>query len=345
MSSRSPAQRPAAPAWLVWAALLVIYLVWGSTYLAIRVVVDTMPPLLAAGARFAAAGAIIALPLILRGGPRRMRVTREEIAGSAFVAAMLLLFGNGLVSLGERDVPSGLAALIIGIVPLIVLMFRGVSGERITRAGLAGVGLGFAGLAVLVVPRGINGTVAVVGMVMLIVASFTWALGSFYSRRLRLPSDPLVSTALQLVLGGLFLLTAGVLLGETDQLRVEDFSTGSVISFVYLVIFGSVLAYTAYTWLLQNAPISRIATYAYVNPVVAVLLGWLVLQEEISASMLIGAAMIVAAVAFIVWTESRPSRELPDEIDVAPGPAAQPAPTRLVGTSRRTGLEERGRPR
>src|SRR5918999_2861564 len=216
MGSRTT-PRPAAPGWLVWAALLVIYVVWGSTYLAIRVVVDTMPPLLAAGGRFATAGAIMALPLILR-GPRRMRVTRAELAGSAFVAAMLLLFGNGLVSLGERDVPSGLAALIIGIVPLIVLIMRGVGGERITRVGLVGVALGFAGLAVLVVPRGVDGTVDVGGIVMLIVASFTWALGSFYSRRLRLPRDPLVSTALQLVLGGVFLLAAGLLLGEAGQL-------------------------------------------------------------------------------------------------------------------------------
>jgi drug/metabolite transporter (DMT)-like permease len=344
MASHAPTPRPAAPGWLVWAALLVIYVVWGSTYLAIRVVVDTMPPLLAAGGRFATAGAIMALPLILR-GPRRMRVTRAELAGSAFVAAMLLLFGNGLVSLGERDVPSGLAALIIGIVPLIVLIMRGVGGERITRVGLVGVALGFAGLAVLVVPRGVDGTVAVGGIVMLIVASFTWALGSFYSRRLRLPRDPLVSTALQLVLGGVFLLAAGLLLGEAGQLRVEEFSTASVLAFVYLVTFGSIIAYTAYTWLLQNAPISRIATYAYVNPVVAVVLGWLILQEEIGASMLVGAAMIVASVAFIVWTESQPSAELPDERDMVPRPSARHGASPLAGTGGPTGVQGRGRPR
>jgi len=345
MSSRTPARRADAPEWLVWAAMLVIYLVWGSTYLAIRVMVDTMPPLLAAGARFAIAGAIMALPLILRGGLGRLRVTRAELAGSAFVAAMLLLLGNGLVSLGERDVPSALAALIIGSEPLIVLILRGVAGERITRVGLAGVGLGFAGLAVLVVPRGINGTVAVGGMLMVMVASFTWAVGSFYSRRLRLPSDPLVSTTLQLILGGTFMLVAGLLLGEAGHLRVEEFSTGSVISFFYLVIFGSLLAYTAYTWLLQNAPITRISTYAYVNPVVAVILGWLVLQEEISVSMLLGAAMIVVSVAFIVWTESRPSAELPDEVAAAPGPAAERASPPLAGNGRRTGVEGSGRPR
>jgi drug/metabolite transporter (DMT)-like permease len=349
MPPRTTPQRAPAPEWLVWAALLVIYLVWGSTYLAIRVVVDTMPPLLAAAGRFGTAGVIMAIPLVLHGGLARLRVTRTELAGSAFVAATLLLVGNGFVSLGEREVPSALAALIIGVVPLIVLIFRAVTGERITRIGAAGVLLGFAGLGVLVIPRGIDGTVAVGGMLMLIVASASWALGSFYSRRLTLPSDPLVSTTFQLVLGGLFLLVAGSLIGELGRLRVEDFSTASVVSFVYLVVFGSVLAYTAYTWLLQNAPISKVATYAYVNPVVAVALGWLILQEEVNASMLLGAAMIVAAVAFIVWTESRASREPPRAtVEAPPVPSSGTASaggSALGGAVTGAGVERGGRPR
>jgi drug/metabolite transporter (DMT)-like permease len=332
-----PATSVAPPPWLVWAALLVIYVVWGSTYLAIKIVVDTMPPFLAGGARFVTAGLILcALQIVRDGGSRRLRITRAELAGSAVVGALLLLLGNGLVSVGEQEVPSGLAALIIGIVPLNVLVLRAIAGERVTRLGLAGVALGFFGLAVLVVPRGVSGSVAVTGMLVLVASSVAWSIGSFASRKLALPSDPIVSTSYQLVLGGAFMLVAGMVTGEAANVRVESFSTGSIVSLVYLITFGSLLAYTAYTWLLQNAPISKVATYAYVNPVVAVFLGWLVLAEEVNLSMLVGAALIVAAVALIVWAESRAgpssaeraSATVPPEVASAPpgAPAAVGSP-------------------
>jgi drug/metabolite transporter (DMT)-like permease len=313
---------------LIWAALLVVYIVWGSTYLAIALVVDSMPPLLAAGARFFAAGLIMAGALALRSGPSRMRISRPELGGAAFVGAALLMLGNGGVSMGEQTVPSGLAALIIGVVPLVVLVLRRLAGERLSVIGVGGVVLGFIGLGVLVIPRGIDGTTDIVGMALLVMASTFWATGSFFSRRLSLPADLLVSTAYQLLLGGSFLLMAGLAIGEWPQVVEGGFTDASIWSFIYLIVFGSLLAYTAYTWLLQNAPISKVATYAYVNPVVAVVLGALVLDEQLDVAMILGAVMIVASVAFIARTESGPAaRDV--TLDSAPVPASRS--TRFVG--------------
>lgn len=307
MAASSGHSRSTPPGWLIWAALLVVYIVWGSTYLAIALVVDSMPPLFAAGARFFVAGLIMAGALALRSGPSRMRISRPELGGAAFVGAALLMLGNGGVSMGEQTVPSGLAALIIGVVPLVVLVLRRLAGEKLSVIGVGGVVLGFIGLGVLVIPRGIDGTTDIVGMALLVMASTFWATGSFFSRRLSLPADLLVSTAYQLLLGGSFLLMAGLAIGEWPQVVEGGFTDASIWSFIYLIIFGSLLAYTAYTWLLQNAPISKVATYAYVNPVVAVVLGALVLDEQLDVAMILGAVMIVASVAFIARTESGPA--------------------------------------
>lgn len=328
MAASSGHARSTPPGWLIWAALLVVYIVWGSTYLAIALVVDSMPPLLAAGARFFAAGLIMAGALALRSGPSRMRISRPELGGAAFVGAALLMLGNGGVSMGEQTVPSGLAALIIGVVPLVVLVLRRLAGEKLSVIGVGGVVLGFIGLGVLIVPRGIDGTTDIVGMALLVMASTFWATGSFFSRRLSLPADLLVSTAYQLLLGGSFLLMAGLAIGEWPQVVEGGFTDASIWSFIYLIIFGSLVAYTAYTWLLQNAPISKVATYAYVNPVVAVVLGALVLDEQLDVAMILGAVMIVASVAFIARTESGPAaRDV--TLDSAPVPASRS--TRFVG--------------
>jgi len=314
--------RPVSPL-PVWAALVVVYVVWGSTYLAIRIVVDTMPPLLAASGRFLTAGAIMAVVLVLRRGPRILRLRRAELAGSAFVGTALLLGGNGLVSLGERDVPSGLAALIIAVVPLWVVLLRLLAREQVRRGTIIGVVVGILGVAVLVVPRSLGEPVATAGLLMLLLAGACWSVGSYYSSRVSLPRDPFVSTAAQLLLGGLALGVAGLAAGETGLLQVERFSTGAVVSLVYLIFFGSILAYTAYTWLLQNAPVSKVATYAYVNPVVAILLGWIVLNEEVNATMAIGGAMIVLAVGVVVRTEVR-GRDDIAALEAPPADAASP---------------------
>ena len=293
------AMRP-APRWMVWLAFGVVYLVWGSTYLAIAVAVQTLPPLLTAGLRFLVAGCVLAAVLALRGGPHRLMVTPAELAASVLVASALLVGGNGLVMLAERDVPSGLTALIIGSVPLWVAVLRASAGERMSRLALAGVLIGFGGVAVLVLPRGMSGSVAPLGLAFLLAASACWAAGSFASGRLALPRDPFVSTSWQMVTGGILLLVAGVAAGEGSRVDPAAWSAASLVGFGYLVVFGALIAFTAYTWLLQHAPLSSVATYAYVNPVVAVLLGAMLLREEITASIVLGAVMIVASVALVV---------------------------------------------
>ena len=286
------------------AALATIYVVWGSTYLAIRIMVETMPPLLGAGVRFAAAGAVFWLILRLRGGPERVGVTARQ-AGFALLAGSLLCFGgNGLVTVAEQEVPSGLAALIIGAVPLWVIMLRLADGDRVAPATLAGVALGFAGLAVLVLPGDRPGDAPLWGVLMIVAASVSWAAGSYYSKRMDLPADAFVSTAFQMMLGGGAMAVTGLAVGEAGDVDPGSFSTRSLSAFAYLIVFGSLLAFTAYTWLLQNAPISTVATYAYVNPVIAVALGALVLSEEITLTVLVGTVAIVLSVAAVVRRET-----------------------------------------
>jgi drug/metabolite transporter (DMT)-like permease len=294
----------AAPDWQVWGALLVVYVVWGSTYLGIRVVVETMPPLLSAAARHLLAGVILFGFIYWRHGSGMLRLSRREWVSAGFVGLALLLGGNGLVMLGERDVPSGLAALIIAVVPLFVVVLRLIFGERVGLGTIVGVALGLAGMLVLVIPRGIGDSVQLVGMLMLVAASASWSIGSYFSKRVDLPRDPLVSTGAQMLTGGLALGVVGLMLGELGLVQPERFSAGSLIAFSYLVTFGSVLAYTAYTWLLAHAPVSKVATYALVNPVVATFLG-AIYGESIDVTILIGAAMIVASVALVMVTESR----------------------------------------
>ena len=307
-------QQASAPEWRVWLALLVVYVVWGSTYLAIAVVVQTMPPLLTAGARHVLAGIIIFGLLIVFRGPSVLRLTRQELLGAAFVGLALLLGGNGLVMLGQRDVPSGLAALLIASEPLLVVMLRRMFGERVALGTAIGVAAGFAGVAVLIVPNGISGQVSLVPMLMILGASLSWAIGSYFSTMVKMPRDPFASTGAQMLTGGASMLVVGTLIGEWSIADPSQFSTASVVSFAYLVIFGSVIAYTAYTWLLQNASVSRVSTYAYVNPVVAVILGAVVLGERIDLFVILGAAIILVSVGVVLRAEvraNRAARELP----------------------------------
>ncbi|HKY52149.1 MAG TPA: EamA family transporter [Candidatus Limnocylindria bacterium] len=280
---------------------------WGSTYLAIAIAVQTLPPLLSAGLRHLLAGALLAGWLLLRRGRRTLRVDRAELAGAALVGALLLAGGNGLVVLAERTVPSGLTALVVASVPLWIVVFRLVAGDRVAPALVGGVFVGFLGVAILTVPRGASGEVDPVGLLMVLGASVSWALGTFASPRLRTPRDPFMSTAAQMLAGGALLVAVATAVGEPARADPATFSTDSLLAIGYLVVFGSLIAFSAYTWLLQHAPVSVVSTYAYVNPVVAVLLGALVLGEAVTPSMVLGAGIIIAAVAFIVSRgETRP---------------------------------------
>jgi drug/metabolite transporter (DMT)-like permease len=304
-----PSAIAVAPAWQVWTALITVYVLWGSTYIAIRVMVETLPPLLACAVRFSLAGLVVISVIGLRGGRARLRVQRGELAGAVLIGVIMLGLGNSGVTMGERDLPSGLTALIMGIIPLVVLLLRWfVGGERVARASMVGVATGLVGLVVLVAPLGLTGQIAPVGLALVLLAAFSWAVGAFLSGRIRLPADPFVSTGYQLVAGAMAALMFGLLDGEAGQVSPGSWSSGSLWALLYLIIFGSLIGYTAYTWLLQHAPVSKAATYAYVNPVVAVFLGWLLLGESVTAGMAVGAVLIVVSVAFIIRTEAKPVR-------------------------------------
>lgn len=288
----------------VWGALAIVYVVWGSTYLGIRVVVETMPPFLSAGARFIVAGLILAGLVAWRQGASALKVTRAQLASTAVVGLLLLLGGNGMVVLAETSVPSGLAALLIAVVPAWVVVLRRAAGERPGLGAYLGVLLGLAGLAVLTLP-GLSGDVRLWGVLTVIVATVMWSVGSFSSSRIPMPANPFAASAYEMVAGGIGCLLVGLGRGEQYGFALDEVSGRSWTALGYLVVFGSVVAFTAYAWLLHSAPLSLVATYAYVNPVVAVLLGALILHEPLTWPIALGGAVVVAGVFLIVSTERR----------------------------------------
>ena len=290
--------------WRLWLALATIYLVWGSTYLAVRVMVRTIPPLLGSGARFLLAGAVLYPFLLVRRGWARVRAPASQAGASALVGCLFLAGGTGLVTVAERDVHSGLAAVLVAAMPLVVVLLRRLAGEPVARATTVGVLAGFAGVAVLLLPGNPAPEAGWSGLVLILVADVSMAVASFASSRLPVPGDTLVATALELLAAGVVLCLAGLLAGEAGDLRLDRVSGASLASFAYLVVAGSLVAYTAYVWLLANAPVSQATTHTHVNPVVAVLLGWLILQERVTPATLVGAALVVGSVAAVVRHES-----------------------------------------
>jgi drug/metabolite transporter (DMT)-like permease len=289
----------------VVAALAVVYVVWGSTYLAIRVVVEQAPPLTSMGLRYLTASVLLGIVLAARGGVRRLAITPKQAVGAGFLGLMLPVLGNGLVSVGENmGAPSGVTALLIAVAPLLIVVFRTVGHDRPSGLTLGGVLLGFTGLAFLVLTGRGSGGFRLGAALVVILASTCWAFGSFVQARLPLPRDVFVTTVYEMLFGGLILLVVGRISGESFT---GHYSARTWLALAYLVVFGSVLAFTAYVWLLDSAPISLVATYAYVNPVVAVFLGWLVLSEHVTVPILVGGAIVVLSVAIVIASE-RPSR-------------------------------------
>jgi drug/metabolite transporter (DMT)-like permease len=283
----------------VWIALGTIYLLWGSTYLGIELTVETIPPLFSAGARFLAAAMLMFGFTAWRRGPRAWRVTRRELTSCALIGA-LLPGANAVLFVAERHVPTGLAALIIGAVPLWIVLLRTITGDRPPRVALVGVFVGFGGLALLVRP---SGGAPLWALLLVVFSALMWATGSFLSRRLSLPADSLVATSFEMLAGGLILLPIGL---ATSHPHFSEFSGRSIFGFFYLVTFGSLIGYTTYVWLLDNAALGRVATYAYVNPVVAIALGAIVLHESLTWTIGIGAALVLACVALVVRNETQP---------------------------------------
>ncbi len=295
-----------APVGLVLGALLIVYLVWGSTYLAIRVTVREMPPLVGMGTRYAVAAVLLGTALALRGGLRRLRTTRRELLGCAFLGLMLPVLGNGVVAVAEyRGATSGVAALLVAVTPLMIIVFRALARDMPRPLTLLGVLLGLVGVGYLILAgRGGPDAVPVGATLLVAMAATCWAFGSWIQAYLTLPADAFVMTVHEMWTGGLVLTLSGLLVGErVDPLAL---SGQTWFAWAYLVVFGSAVAFTAYVWLLAHAPISLVSTYAYVNPVVAVILGTLILDEAITHAVLIGGGAIVVAVAVVISVERRP---------------------------------------
>ena len=281
-------------------AFLAIYTIWGSTYLAIRIAIETIPPFLMAGIRFLIAGIALYLWTRLRGAPTP---TRHNWKAATIIGGLLLLGGNGGVVWAEQHVPSGLTAVLITTVPLWMALLEWRRYDRVRPASpiVFGLILGFAGVVLLVGPEELAGSGAIdrIGATVLILASLSWAIGSLYSRRATLPSSPLQSTAMEMISGGALLMLAAAAGQEWVGFQPSAASLRSLVAFTYLVIFGSLIGFTSYIFLLKATAAAKVSTYAYINPIIAVILGWAIAAEELTLRTLIAAAIIVAAVVVI----------------------------------------------
>lgn len=299
---------------LAWAALATLYVVWGSTYLAIRVSVETIPPFTMGAIRFLVAGAILFLLTVRRGDRAADPIGARQWGASAVVGIALLFGGVGMVSVAEQTVASGIAALFIATLPLwIAVLGRVFLGDRLSRPVAAGILVGFGGVALLVAPVGGGATLEPVGLVALIISPIAWASGSLWSRGAPLPKRPLLATGMEMLAGGAALAVAAVVTGESGRIAPGAVSAASAAAVVYLIVAGALVGFTCYMWLLRNAPVTTVATYAYVNPVIAVALGALLLGEPIGPRTVVAGAIIVAAVAVIVAARGRDQPPPPPE--------------------------------
>jgi drug/metabolite transporter (DMT)-like permease len=312
--------RPASP-WAVGLALAAVYVIWGSTYLAIAVMVQTLPPLVAGGIRYTIAGLVVLAAIAawrrLTAAGRAVshqRLGWPQFGAALLIGALLLLGGNGGVVIGETLIPSGVAAVIIATTPIWIAVLGSIVDRRLpgplVLAGLAG---GLVGVVLLLAPSS-EAALDPLGVGLVALAAISWSIGSTLSPWVPLPKSVFTGAGLEMLFGGLMLITVGVLRGELDGLDPATFSAPSVWATVYLILIGSLVAFTAYIWLLSHAPINLVSTYAYVNPVVAVILGVVILDESLTPQMLLAAAIIVVSVVAIV--SGRP-RSVPAEPDVA----------------------------
>lgn len=300
----------------IWLAMLSVYIVWGSTYLAIRFAIETLPPFLMAAVRFLVAGVILYIFTRLRGAPRP---TKIEWRSASIVGLFLLLGGNGLVVWAEQRVASSVAALMVATTPLWIILLDTVrpGGRRPNLITILGVLGGLVGLVLLVGPSGLGGErVDLIGAGSLVVATLLWSIGSLYSRTAKLPDTALLGTGMEMLAGGAGLLILGTILGEWSQVNLTQVSARSIWSLGYLITFGSLVGFASYTWLLRTAPTPLVSTYAYVNPMVAIFLGNLLANEPLTPRVLLSAAIIIGSVALI--TAAQPVRRRMSERQAAP---------------------------
>lgn len=292
-------------------AFAAVYLIWGSTYLAIRFTIETLPPFLSAGLRFFLAGLVLYAFARIK---KREPAPQQKYWKPAFITGgFLLLGGNGCVVWAERYVPSGLAALFIAIVPLwmVLLEWWWHKTKRPSKGVFFGIGIGFLGVWLLMSPDllslGVH-SIHLGGSLLLLLASFSWSIGSVYSRKADLPKSPFLSTAMQMIGGGVLLFLTGLIRGEYAHLHIADFSFKSIAALIYLILVGALLGFTAYLWLLKNVGVTRASTYAFVNPVVALILGWVFAGEKMDAQTAIAAVFVLVAVIVITIYHKEPER-------------------------------------
>lgn len=295
-----------------WISLWTVYILWGSTYFAIAVSVKSMPSLLAMGLRFTTAAVLLGATILVLRGANEFQIPRVEIISTGSFGALRLGVGLGAVSLAEHTVPSGVTALIFCCLPLWVSLFRAITGDKPTRLALLGIAIGFIGVAILIKPGEVT---AVVGsnhlklwlwMAVVLFGNFCWALGTFLAPRYPMPRNSFIATFYEMLFGGALLIVVGLLAGE----KFSSFSSSTPSSWfalLYLAVFGSIVGYSAFVWLVANAPVSLTATYAYVNPVIAVFLGVVFLKEKFHTSELIGGMVVLMGVILVVNAEGKRS--------------------------------------
>ena len=287
----------ARPGVRVWLALTTVYLVWGSTFIALAITVRDLPPLLAMSIRHLVAGTILLAIALPRGDREGDRIGAPQIRAAFVFGGLLFVTGHGSLAWAQQTVPAGVAALLVGSIPIWMALFDRIAfGRRLQTSAYVGFALGFVGLAFLFDPFG-AGSVDRLGALVIVLSAGCWAAGSLYSRGAALPKRPLVSAGLASLCGGTLLLVGSAVSGELGE---AEWSTDALLALGYLVVVGSLVGFSAYVWLLRSAPTSLVSTYAYVNPIVAVILAWALLGEEISLQMVVAGAAVVASVALIV---------------------------------------------
>ncbi len=297
----------------IWIALIAVYIIWGSTYLAIRYVVESIPPFTAAGMRFLSAGALLYAWRIAKGDPIP---TRRQWRDAGIIGLLLLLGGNGLVSWAEQFVPSGIAALLISTVPIWMVLIESLrpGGEKAKLRAIIGLVLGFAGVALMIGPGELSAEIRQLhplGLIALPIAALLWSLGSVYAKSADLPKSSLMTTSAEMLIGSAGLFLFGAMQGEWAIFSLADTLPASWIGLVYLAIVGSLGGFVAYAYLLQNAPISLVSTYAYVNPVIALLLGAAIAQESLDGRTILAAVVILGAVILITTGKGKSKRSKP----------------------------------
>lgn len=297
-------------------AFATIYIVWGTTYLAMRIAVETIPPFMMAGVRFLLAGGVTFLFLKLR---RSKMPTMEQWKNGAIVGLFLMVGGNGLVCWAEQEIPSGIAALVVASMPMWMCIFDWLLFKGTRPGGFAVVGLlmGFVGIGLLFGPSIYSDDAASLDLLSLLVlmcAPIFWSIGSLYSRKVDMPKNAFMSTSVQFITGGTILMIGSLILGEWWSFQPGKVSGESVLAMLYLAVFGSIIALSTYVWLLKQTTPSRVSTYTYVNPIIAVFLGWLILDEKITTQTIIAICIIVGSVVLVVVSRSQPKNKPQQEL-------------------------------